>query len=277
MGRRKHSGAGVSFFAFQDIITSVVGIFVLITLIMVVELAQTVSDTGGSTSGNISREILETLATLEKEVSDLQAQFDNQTAAHAKSAGTNRFNRDDQLKAAKAKLAETELSLAKSIEIAQESRQSLKEAKKSEQALAAESRAVQTDRQRIDELQTTRKKIQRYSSVLEVEKPVIFRDQTAQSRYVVLIRLEDAKITISDALEKQEKTFLGSDRVKAFENWLMRVELGKRQIFVVLKSNSVQDFEDIRRLLDNSSANWGFDISALDQNFRLRYELEKTP
>ena len=36
---RKNSAPSISFFAFQDIITSVVGIFVLITLILAVKLA----------------------------------------------------------------------------------------------------------------------------------------------------------------------------------------------------------------------------------------------
>ncbi len=141
-GTAKTYGTGVSFFAFQDIITSVVGIFVLITLIMVVELAQSVSDSNATNSQSISQAVLDSLAALELEVTELQAQFDLQNAAQSKSADTNRFNRDQQLQDAKARLKELEAKLARSLEIATDSRQSLKEAKKTEQSLMAEVRLL---------------------------------------------------------------------------------------------------------------------------------------
>ena len=46
MARRRSVGPGVSFFAFQDIITAVVGIFILVTLLLVLELAQRVETAG---------------------------------------------------------------------------------------------------------------------------------------------------------------------------------------------------------------------------------------
>lgn len=277
MGRRKHAGTGVSFFAFQDIITSVVGIFVLITLIMVVELAQTVADSNATSSQSISQAVLDSLAALELEVTELQAQFDRQNAVQSKSADTNRFNRDQQLQEAKAKLKELEAKLARSLEIATDSRQSLKEAKKTEQSLMAESKAVESDRKKVDDLQSQRKKIQRYSSVMEIEKPIVFREQTDQSRFVLLIRLEDSKIEISDSFEKREQTFSGNGRIQSLQSWLAKLDLNKRQIFLVVKASSVSDFEAVQKSLDDSGANWGFDVSAADQNFRLRFELEESP
>jgi hypothetical protein len=277
LGRRKRAGSGVSFFAFQDIITSVVGIFVLITLIMVLELAQTVAESNATSPQTISQAVLDSLAALELEVTELQAQFDHQNAAQSKSADTNRFNREQQLQDGSAKLKEIEARLARSLEIAADSRQSLKEAKKTEQSLMAESKAVESDRKKVDDLQSQRKKIQRYSSVMEIEKPIVFREQTDQSRFVVLIRLEDSKIWISDSLEKREQTFSGNSRIQSLQSWLARVDLNKRQVFLVVKASSVDDFEAVQKSLDDSQANWGFDVSAADQNFRLRFELDNNP
>lgn len=50
----------------------------------------------------------------------------------------------------------------------------------------AESKAVESDRKKVDDLQSQRNKIQRYSSVMEIEKPIVFREQTDQSGFVVL-------------------------------------------------------------------------------------------
>lgn len=50
--RRKLSGPGVSFFAFQDIITAVVGIFILITLIMILELLEKVDAASRTPAGD---------------------------------------------------------------------------------------------------------------------------------------------------------------------------------------------------------------------------------
>lgn len=55
------------------------------------------------------------------------------------------------------------------------------------------------------------------------------------------------------------------------------MDLSKRQIFLVVKASSVSDFEAVQKSLDDSHANWGFDVSAADQNFRLRFELEESP
>ncbi len=86
----------VSFFAFQDIITSVVGIFVLITLIMMLELVQTkVGASGGVES--VPAEVMAQLEELESEVAQLRQVHEKLQANAQKIADRNSFTLEQEL------------------------------------------------------------------------------------------------------------------------------------------------------------------------------------
>lgn len=275
--KRRRVRPTVSLFAFQDIITSVVGIFVLITLIMVLELAQTVADAGAATMESVSQAMLDSLAMLEQEVDQLQAEYDQLSQAQDKMAGSNRFNREQQLSAAQQRLAQAKQAIERRIELTEETQQSLVDAKKIEEQLLAEGQAVETEQQLILDLQDKRQEVQRYSSIMATEKPIVFRDQTEHGRAVVLVRLEDSHILINDSAARDSHDFSGASRTRDFRTWLSSVDLTERQILLIIKASSVADFEPVQEALNSELAVWGFDLAADDQNFRLHYEMEISP
>lgn len=275
--KRRRVRPNVSLFAFQDIITSVVGIFVLITLIMVLELAQTVADAGTATMESVSQALLDSLAMMEQEVDQLQDEYDQLSEAQGKLAGSNRFNREQQLADAQQQAEQAKRAIERTIEMTEETQQSLVDAKKFEEQLLAEGQAVEAEQQQILDLQDKQQEVQRYSSIMEIEKPIVFRDQTDHGRAVVLVRLEDSHILINDSASRDSHDFSGGSRTKDFQSWLSRVDLTKRQILLIVKSSSVADFEPVQEALSSERAVWGFDVAANDQNFRLRYEMEISP
>jgi seryl-tRNA synthetase len=275
--KRRRVRPTVSLFAFQDIITSVVGIFVLITLIMVLELAQTVADAGTATMESVSKALLDSLAMMEQEVDQLQAEYDQLSEAQGKMAGNNRFNREQRLAEAQQQIEQMQQAIERTIELTEETQQSLIEAKKIEEQLLAEGQAVESEQQQILDLQDKQQEVQRYSSIMATEKPIVFRDQTDHGRAVVLVRLEDSHILINDSASRDSRDFSGTSRTKDFQTWLSSVDLTKRQILLIVKSSSVADFEPVKESLSSERAVWGFDVSANDQNFRLHYEMEISP
>ena len=93
MGRRKAQGPSVSFFAFQDIITSVVGIFVLITLIMMVDLV-TRKASASSSKKFVEDTYSSAIADLELQLQELQSQSSKLDAMSAKVGNVQVFNKD---------------------------------------------------------------------------------------------------------------------------------------------------------------------------------------
>ena len=96
MRRRRRSSPGVSLFAFQDIITAVAGIFILITLILCLQLQlkkhskQRTVPLLTAASGRCHRAEARALA--------LQAKYDTQVQMQAEISELNRFNQADKLR-----------------------------------------------------------------------------------------------------------------------------------------------------------------------------------
>ena len=277
MGKRRATSNSVSFFAFQDIITSVVGIFVLITLIMALELAQTVESASETSSEGVSAELLASLASLEEGIEQMQAEFDALSSNQNASSGLNRFNREQALKDAQTRLQQVEQRTARVEQDLEDIKQSLVEAKEIEEQLLAQGRAAESEREEMKRLQDKRKEIERYSAVLEIDKPLIFRDETTEGRSVVLVKLEKDEILIADSGAAKTQTLSGATRHSQFASWLSKTDLPSRQIFVIIKPTGVKDFEKVESSLDSSGAVWGFDVAEQDANFHLRYEMEMAP
>ena len=276
MGKRRSTSNSVSFFAFQDIITSVVGIFVLITLIMAIELAQSVADASEASSEGVSADLLKSLASLEAGIEEMQAEFDGLSSAQNAASGLNRFNREQALKDAQLRLQQIEQRSARVEQDLDDAKQSLVEAKKIEAQLLAQGQAADAEREEMKRLHDKRKEIERYSVVLEIDKPLIFRDQTQEGRAVVLVKL-DKDILVADSGSATTQRYSGTSRQTKFSAWLAKTQLSSRQFLVIVKPAGVDDFEEIKNSLDEARAIWGFDVAEQDANFQLRYEMEMAP
>ena len=276
MGKRRSTSNSVSFFAFQDIITSVVGIFVLITLIMAIELAQSVADASEASSEGVSADLLKSLASLEEGIAEMQAEFDALSSAQNAASGLNRFNREQALKDAQLRLQQIEQRSARVEQDLDDAKQSLVEAKKIEAQLLAQGQAADAEREEMKRLHDKRKEIERYSVVLEIDKPLIFRDQTQEGRAVVLVKL-DKDILVADSGSATTQRYSGTSRQTKFSAWLAKTQLSSRQFLVIVKPAGVDDFEEIKNSLDEARAIWGFDVAEQDANFQLRYEMEMAP
>ena len=276
MGKRRSTSNSVSFFAFQDIITSVVGIFVLITLIMAIELAQSVADASEASSEGVSADLLKSLASLEAGIAEMQAEFDALSSAQNAASGLNRFNREQALKDAQLRLQQIEQRSARVEQDLDDAKQSLVEAKKIEAQLLAQGQAADAEREEMKRLHDKRKEIERYSVVLEIDKPLIFRDQTQEGRAVVLVKL-DKDILVADSGSATTQRYSGTSRQTKFSAWLAKTQLSSRQFLVIVKPAGVDDFEEIKNSLEEARAIWGFDVAEQDANFQLRYEMEMAP
>ena len=80
MSKRRNSGSAFSLFSFQDIITSVTGIMILITLILALELLDRVEASPANGNAQEYEQIVEVIAELEEEIQRLEQQLEAATS-----------------------------------------------------------------------------------------------------------------------------------------------------------------------------------------------------
>ncbi len=274
MRRRRSLASGVSFFAFQDIITSVVGIFVLITLIMVLELAQTVAEARSNVSSVISAELLASVEAMNDEVNFLQTEFDKLNSRANLSATTNNFNREAQVEEALAQQRQIESRINRANQITVEAKRSLIEAQQIYEKMIADSIAAESERHELANLQDKRREVERYSAVLEIDKPLIFRDTTQENRSLVLVQLVNNSIQLSDSIGASRHAFSGSNQMAEFEDWLAANDVTMRHFLLIIKPSGVAKFKGAMATLRDAGATYGYDVSPEDANLLLRSEME---
>ncbi len=256
--------------------TSIVGIFVLIILIMVLELVQTTSASSPSYE-SISREVLASLALLESEVSSLQAEYDSLQQSQSASTDINRLNAPQRERDLQLQILEANDRLSRSHQTIEDLKQALIKAEQVHQTIIAEGLAAEADREKLEDLLAKRAEVQKYASVLETDHPVVYRDKTIEGRNLVLIRLQDGKIMITDSANGSNQTFSGTLRIQQFHQWFATLDIESRQFLLIVNPSGVNDYVEVAATLEKRGAAYGFDVVGEGANFRLRSQLESRP
>ncbi|WP_164104220.1 hypothetical protein [Candidatus Laterigemmans baculatus] len=274
--KRRSVGPGISFFAFQDIITAVVGIFILITLILVLELAQRVE--AATSPPTVDIEQLQTsLASLEAEVEKMQAEFERRMSSQKQLANLNEFNRDAKIAELRYAAQAASERLASAQVENQRADRSLKEAQKAESALLQKSAALADDRELIADLRERLKEMGRRINEIESEDPLIYRDNTADGQYLTLLTLGDGEIELSDALSKKTLRWNGLGRIHQFREWLDHTDLQSRHILLLVRPGGARDFERLQAELEMDHATFGYDVIGTNRTIHMAFEVDESP
>ncbi len=276
MTTRRNTGPGISFFAFQDIITAVVGIFILIMVILVLELAQRVETASAAPTQDI-KPVIETIEELKQQISASEAEIEKRSAVVSRSEGINAFNiadKVDQLRHQNQTLKNRiKASNSKQRNISSE----ISRAQTNSQKLAMQTNDLSGQRQEFDELSETSRKIREKEQVLLDDDSTVYRDVTEDGRYMVLVTLSPGMIEIRDALTRSVKSFSGARRLDEFESWLDAIPLARRHLLLMIEPGGEVDFATMNEAAKTKGAQYGFTVVGAKHVVRLGYELGKTP
>lgn len=270
---RRVSGPQVSFFAFQDIITSVVGIVILITLVLIIELAQKVERIENATVPDMNA-VVQRIEKLKVMITSLQVELDQRNKAENAVAGVNRFNYQNLLEESQRSLTSltTQIGIAEHDSNAQTSQ--LQRAVGEQHRVQAAAAGLESQRIELagllEQQEAMRFKMENVSS----DPSLIYRDTTAAGQFVCLVLLGDAEIEVHDAAEQRTFTFAGTGRQARWRKWLLNQSLSKRHFFVAIRPSGTADFQDIRDGLDDAQATYGFSVVAANKQMKLGYEAE---
>tara|TARA_R110002073_G_scaffold73085_7_gene178790 strand:+ start:7274 stop:8104 length:831 start_codon:yes stop_codon:yes gene_type:complete len=276
MSKRRNAGPGISFFAFQDIITAVVGIFILITLILVLELAQRVESASAAPAEDI-KPVVETIAMLQRQIEKIEAEIAERSQESNRSADINAFNIEDKVLQLRQQNGSLELQIetsdAKSNQLASENAVANAESAR----LIEQSSQLSSQRIKLEELANKAEQIQEKTNVLLGDESTVYRNETEDGRYLTLITLSAQTIEIRDALSRTTRVFRGARRLRELEMWFTTTPMLHRHLLVFVEPGGAGDFQTIETLATGNDARYGFTVVGLNHAVRLGYELETTP
>lgn len=274
MARRRATGFSVSFFAFQDIITSVVGIFVLITLVMMINLvAQTA--TSQPVASKTADLYSDAIQDLEKQLAVLLARS-NDLDKLASSVGTVQlFNKEDIVKELtqdlKAYDDQIERTKKRNFEIQQLNSQQSQD----ETQLQIEMNNRSPDREELAALMKELDKLDTKVDQLKTDIPLVYKSQVLEGRRIVVLDIAQSNLSLLDLDKNQRVTLGASDSASSLKKWLNQNDVGRIHFMLLIRPRASAKFLNIRNFLDSVNASYGYDVLDDKRSVRLRNEVEQ--
>ncbi len=275
---RRFDPPGVSFFAFQDIITAVVGIFILITLVMVLDLIEKVDAASNSSVGDAAaiERIIDQMDRESEQIEGELNQRSQQLGRVTQAIETAGIMDAEQMRERVESRRKTAADVSGQVSVAQ--RQLDKASERLEELTRrdnAEKLAATTQSETLLEQATL------YESQLEKlssRSSPLYNDTLADGRDLIIIRLGDHpgnsdRLSIRDGGSQQRRAF---DNIESLIDSIGYVDHRKRHYFIMIAPGGASDFETLRSYLDDATptARYGFDVVGPEDDVMLYFELE---
>jgi seryl-tRNA synthetase len=269
---RKQAPPNVSFFAFQDIITSVVGIFSLIMIIMLLELANRTAD--GQSSGQQSSAAQSAVLTaMQSEMTTLKTRLEELKRV-ASSLGTSKPMTAEEKKIAIQKQSTEIEARLKQFEALQE--------KTSRAVTAAETMLTQLQNEalRQNEKGDESKKLLDKLAFLKAEldslkddDPLIFRNEQLQGKSIVVIDFDSTETRVLEFASSRRQIFAGKDRVKQFTSWADTQNFTNSHFLLMVRPGGNGPYGNARTYFQGKNASYGYDVIGANRPLKMRSEI----
>ena len=281
---RRSSAPGVSFFAFQDIITAVVGIFILITLIMILELLEKVDAESKTREGDaaaIARVIMQAKTSadaIEAELSQISQSMDAQTNVLAESSTVTAESLSQQL---------TE-QLEQSVELQRQVNTVQRQVDDAKRRLAADRRESESRQELADKeagatLAEAEKLAERAGKLKDSTFP-LYNGTLDDGRALVVIRLGDHphengtgavvdRVSMRDGVARRRWVY---NTVEDLQADLAGRNHRRCHYAIHVAPGGAEDFETLKRFMDSrrTPIRYGFDVTGSEDDVQLMFEIE---
>ena len=259
MSRRGRSSSPISLFAFQDIITSVTAIIILITLILTLELLNRKKATSAESTTSAAE-------ALEAAVNDANAEAERLEAELA----LGEEAAEELAMATPAQLRREAAELSEQADRLQTEVAHLKP--QADAAAAAEERATArlydraADREKLASLQNQTKSKQEQLDQAKRQNRLIYNIPPNSSRTAWLVDLSGQQVKVSRFGKNGAETlFDGSSGVRQFIRWAGERSKSTDYFVLLVRPDATDTFGEVRKELDTLGFDIGFDLIAADQ------------
>ena len=260
--RRKNGDSPISLFSFQDAMTGVCGVVVLITLILALELTRRVESEASLSVSQTQLDVArEKVRELQAELDVATRNLEEQTAINANVAGTTPEEARSDLEAVDAKLQEV-----------QEENERLN-------AELTRSQSEENDVQKLqEELERASSELETLEKELNAARNYSASTSSAYYKFPENVREKPWFFEISDGRiqgttrDEQTQTFLGESCVKEFVKWAKTRERSKEYFVLVFRPSGAGLFSELTALLQLANYRYGVDLVAEDVELRFLTE-----
>jgi hypothetical protein len=273
MSRGRTRGPALSFFAFQDIITSVVGIVVLITLIMIIDLiskskiAEEAQPVAVTDSSEIIGKLQSGNAALQRKLDslmELNAMNKTQAVLAPEEYKNNLRAKSDAIQSEVEKLAASNAEMQRELKATEQDRNRLES-----------ERNLQEEKKReLDSIAEKVASLERKRKILLTDESLRFRKTDLDGRSIVIIDMHPNEFRILD-VESSKRTVLKNQKSNnSLQDWILRKPLATMHFVILIRPDAADAFGPLRDFLDGRGASFGFDVIEAGKTIRLADETE---
>lgn len=267
MRRRRKNVSAISLFAFQDIITSVVGIFILIIICMVLQLRET--QTGSGSSVQNYQALLAMHQAITQESQSLSKSLNELTASLSQAKGSNRFSEElalQELETMERMMRERVQRAEKEMAQVTEAREETEEDK--ERLLIAQA-ALGPELEEMKAIQEQLSRMQQEMQQIEVENPMVFSKTNLNGRPLCILEVKGGSVHWMATTTGEKRNWVLPGERDSLLQWLSSNEASRWHFLILVKPSGAQEFAQIRKKLQAARVKLGFDVVAEDQAIRI--------
>lgn len=263
MARRSNARTPFSLFSFQDIITCISGIIILITLVLALELIQRKLAPPVRQTRLVASQIRAAIAEAEAEINRVNTQLAAQTSRAQEIAGFSEDSVRNDL-----------VNTRQQVKVLTADVESLKEqqiaAAKDLEKIQAKRFAKKADEKRLADLESATNDLSQELNQVKQENKAFYNPRTADGRKVWLAQIGEDQVTVAPAgqdvpgvvLSLSNFLFSGSE----FSDWLDQRSPQSDFIFLLVQPDGANAFQEGQRLLERKGFSIGFDLLGTDQS-----------
>ncbi|MCA9124125.1 MAG: hypothetical protein H6822_30330 [Planctomycetaceae bacterium] len=266
MSRRGQNGVAFSLFAFQDIITSVTGIMILVTLILALELVQQME----SSPSQRTKEVVQDINAAVTSVTELDAAVARNQAriAELQDRLTQGASRIGDVAGFDQRAVQQDVSdmeqmddrLAKELqELAAQVEQTTHQQKKlnEERDQKVDPEAVQ---KKLDDLKKKKEDLEKLKS----SNRIIFNPTEGDAKVPWLVEITGTSISVAKTGVTAPPTIHATGA--AFAAWAQQLDKSRDYFVLLVKPDGIENYELVRASITRMGFDVGFDLLNSDQN-----------
>jgi len=240
-------------FAFQDIITSVTGILILITLILALELVNQTE----SSPKNRTAELNTSLEKQLENIHDVKLQLQNQLDLNRRKVSPEAFFDPNSLKKKNEDLERLNRDAENNLSISQDKLVSAAKQYRRLKKVERNRSKEKEDLKRLQkQLENIRKKIAKLNNSNRLIYNPISQQKLPMSQW--LVELAGTRIRVAQIGVRAAPTVLNGER--QFESWLSGRNPGNYYFMVLLRPLAVDSYRSILEVLDQKGYQYGYDL-----------------